>query len=353
MALTLSTPQYAMVGNPVVATMQNTDAAQVVYLEVACGDIAFSDSYTLAGLLHVNVAELLQTAVTSIPQPVAGTEVLKVVRTNPIATITLKNSQGAVVATKTCTLLWGGYGEDLLAERNTTSGALVESMLLGSAPFMTARTTGSAITMCQAELQPLYFITAAGEEASVEITNSRGEKQTYAADAGPSRLFALDMRLLVNLATMYLKIKLRTCTVHVSITQTPVTTQQRIATFLNSYGVYERMLLTGQGQHISTLAESEEGGNISRFNTATQLFERQSQPRAVTDSITLYAGYKSREDLALINALVMSRHILLDGRQVLCKATELIPFTDTDTREPREVELPFEYAVTRYHHTPR
>ena len=355
MALQLSVQPYAMTGNPIAVTMTSTgEDAELVRLLITCGGMEFVETYRLKGTLCIDVADVLSSAAAPAELLQLDT-VLRLVNPLPQAQVQLKDSYNAAAVTETCTLFYGGFGEDKLAAINGTSADLITARLLAADsqnPFMTTRSSTPSIAMREGEVQPLCFAAAGGETVTVEVTTSDNETRTYDTESSAqARLLALDLRPLINDSCKHFTVKLRNSVVHVAITPNPTARRVRLATFLNSLGVYESLMLTGQAEVKSSVAESDDAA-LNLFNSRTLLYERQRARRGITDSITLYAGYRTPDEVAFLNDLIISPHILLDGRSAVCTTTELISYADTDSAEPREVELTFEYAVTRYHYSP-
>jgi hypothetical protein len=350
-----------MSGNPFVVSARNTgdaDGSLTVRLSRTAQHAdspIFSDSYIIrsGGAVHYfDVGEVVKSAVEMPPLPSTPSDVADV-------SSAFGNRLFIQVGESFYSWFRPGYGQfpaGELLRRGCSASALLEEKFIAQStnpgkaipsPFFSVRSRAYTVSMYEAELMPLHFMSQ--EDVSLKVFDSAGAQvfsySRVAASTGAA--FYLNLAPLVTPYRKYFKVVFgdnHAQAVHVTLSPNPPARTLRTVTFLNSLGFYEKLLLTGSASRTRSFVSAGgdgEGATRQELAPALQLYRKLGVRRDVEDSITLMAGYSTADRLAVIADMVNSERILLDGEPVICTTGELVTRSDADQTEPREVALTF------------
>ena len=279
-----------------------------------------------------------------------------------------------------CFAHYGKIPSGLLGRNNWTAGEYLarripdEDGAYLENPLLTERTRGAVVQMYQEEMHP--FVVIKHGKHPIVIQGARGGNgsltpppvyHTIASLEGDSGLGDTPEVVSINLAPLmtwqsggtqgrrrYFRILFGEPDseavvgreIHIMIEDAPPSRQQCLALFLNSMGVWEKILLHGDLTFGKSFAESQT--DAMQLNQALQTFVPQRQARKGKGIYTLNTGLCSPARLSFAAAMAASEQILLylphssAPVPVKCTASETQIYTDADTQTPRGIELTFE-----------
>lgn len=248
-------------------------------------------------------------------------------------------------------LIFNGKSSESLHSTLIAQGtSLAERKINGqSSPLLSTKTSTSLISMRESEICPLFFMPKPEGNNSYIVKNASGTTLLSVNDATPALAVSMVSLpvLLSQFGERFFTIEWNGYPIHVAIENNRPSMQTRVITFRNSYGVFEKLALTGKASASATLADS----TFSQFNPITQSFELRQSRRQITHTIKAYAGYKNKEELYFILDMLNSDEVYLSdipeelGIRVMPSVLEYNYFNDMDEFEPREVELAFKPAI--------
>lgn len=273
-------------------------------------------------------------------------------------------------------LIRGAYPNDILLKTSLSSANIFHKNLLGPSlmyynPILTDRAEryyvdyrkensdwiaetmeiGNVVHVRENELLPFYCCSVF--QAIVEVYDVDGKllgRSNLQGGYETPYLHSLDLRDLSSSGTRYFKVLFieryssvnLVRTIHVCVTPARTGTNVRYIDFENTYGVIERIAVSGMGSETITYSEDDPTSFLV-LNEGVQLPQKRGLRRNGTKGISLFAGYGSQDELRFLRSMAESDVIYLDGERVLCKTTDLTTFSDKDKFSEREVELNFEY----------
>lgn len=341
----------ALTGNPIKLSVNSTSLATYVIKE--------GDNIVYTGSGEGNFSIFIQDILAAIVQPATlyneSIDVLiEVSGSAKDITITVTNAEGREVAL-TLKALIGGVSKRTLRRLNDENSNIFIWKLLNSEGnfFQTTRGNGRIFTIRETELLPIPFIYP---DAELKVVAS-GITTTLPGTTGESvalNLYRLRKNLfetshiLASVFEIYSGEK-KACTI--VITPGTVSRERYLLQFLNSYGAYERIEVTGIGS-IEHEASDEEtyfvyDGLVDDYIEAR---ERQSG----TDTLKVESGYRYPEELVHLIDMLSSDDIKilgLDGRnnKVIATADNLASAARATT--PESIKLTLRLAESEHHHT--
>lgn len=248
-------------------------------------------------------------------------------------------------------LIFNGKSSESLHSMLIAQGtSLAERKLNGqSSPLLSTKTSTNLISMRESEICPIFFMPKSEGNNSFTVKNASGTTLLSVNDATPALAVSMvSIPVLISkFGEKFLIIEWNGYPIHVAIENDRPAMQTRVITFRNSYGVFEKLALTGKASASATLTDS----TYSQFNTITQSFELRQSRRQIPHTIKAYAGYKNKEELYFILDMLNSDEVYLSditedlGIRVIPSTSEYNYFNDMDEFEPREVELAFKPAI--------
>jgi hypothetical protein len=237
--------------------------------------------------------------------------------------ISVQNTQGE---TKTLSLkaVIGGISKRLLRRLLDENSNIFTWKLLNSSVnfFKTTRTNGRIITIRETELLPIPFlypdgalkVVAAGIETS--LSGTAGQPVALNLYRLRQKLFQTNQKL-ASVFEIYSG-STKSCTI--VITPGTVSRERYLLEFLNSYGAYERIEVTGIG-NIESEIESDSTYQIYDESIDDYIEARERQ--SARDKLQVESGYRNTEELVHLMDMLASDDIKilgLSGRNIRVNA---------------------------------
>lgn len=341
----------ALTGNPIKLSVNTTSLAtyvikegnNIVYTGSGEGDFSIFIQEILAAI--VQPATLYNESVDVL---ISATGSAKDI------TITVTNTEGGEV-TLTLKALIGGVSKQTLRRLNDENSNIFTWKLLNSEGnfFQTTRGTGRLFTIRETELLPIPFIypdtelkvVAAG--IATPLPGTTGDPVALNLYRLRKNLFETS-HILASVFDIYSG-EIKACTI--VITPGTVSRERYLLQFLNSYGAYERIEVTGIGS-IEHKAADEETYFV--YDELVDDYVEARERQSGTDTLKVDSGYRSPEELVYLIDMLSSDDIKilgLDGRniKVITTADNLASAARATT--PESIKLTLRFAESEHHHT--
>lgn len=310
----------ALAGNPIKLTINSSSVVSYI--------IRQADRTIFSGSGEGEFSVFLQDILSGILSPKhllnESTDILLADSTSATdIAISVQNTQGE---TKTLSLkaVIGGISKRLLRRLLDENSNIFTWKLLNSSVnfFKTTRTNGRIITIRETELLPIPFlypdgalkIIAAGIETS--LSGTAGQPVALNLYRLRQKLFQTNQKL-ASVFDIYSG-STKSCTI--VITSGTVSRERYLLEFLNSYGAYERIEVTGIG-NIESEIESDSTYQIYDESIDDYIEARERQ--SARDKLQVESGYRNTEELVHLMDMLASDEIKilgLSGRNIRVNA---------------------------------
>lgn len=269
-------------------------------------------------------------------------------------TITVTNTEGGEV-TLTSKALIGGVSKRTLRRLNDENSNIFTWKLLNSTGnfFQTTRGNGRIFTIRETELLPIPFIYP---DAELKVAAAGIDTPLPGTTGDPVALNLYRLRknlfetnhVLASVFDVYSG-ETKACTI--VITPGTVTRERYLLEFLNSYGAYERIEVTGIGS-IEHKAADEETYFV--YDELVDDYVEARERQSGTDTLKVESGYRSPEELGHLIDMLSSDDIKilgLDGRNIKVIATADNLTSAARATVPESIKLTLRFAESEHHHT--
>ena len=269
-------------------------------------------------------------------------------------TIAVTNTEGGEV-TLTLKALIGGVSKRTLRRLNDENSNIFTWKLLNSEGnfFQTTRGTGRIFTLRETELLPIPFIYPDGElkviasGITTTLPGTTGDPVALNLYRLRKNLFETS-HVLASVFDIYSG-EIKACTI--VITPGTVSRERYLLQFLNSYGAYERIEVTGIGS-IEHKAADEETYFV--YDELVDDYVEARERQSGTGTLKVDSGYRSPEELVYLIDMLSSDDIKilgLDGRNIKVIATADNLASAARATTPESIKLTLRFAESEHHHT--
>jgi hypothetical protein len=341
----------ALVGNPVKLTVNTTSS--VVYT-IHEGDV---EIYTGSGegVFYVFIQDVLATVM----QPVrlyneSPDFLLHATGSSRDITISLENDEGDT-AQLTIKAVIGGVSKRTLRRLNDANSNIFTYKLLNSFGnfFQTSRTTSRVIQIRETELLPIQFLypdntlKIVSDGIETMLPGIAGDPMALNLHALRKKLFKENDRLL-SIFDVYAGEHI-SC--RIVITPGTVSRERYLLEFLNSYGIYERIEVTGVGE---IEHESVDDSTYMSYDVLIDDYV-ESRPRVSgRDKMLVDTGARSPEEMVFLIDMLSSddvRILGLAGRNIKVNVSAENLTMAVRQSSPESLKLTLVFAESESYHT--
>lgn len=353
MSLTARTYPAAMAltGNPIKLSINTSslvtytikDGEQVIYVGSGEGDFSV--------FIHDILAATLQPATLYNESPDV---LLRTSGNYKNITIQVANAENNTV-TLSLKAIIGGVSKRTLRRLNDENSNIFVRKLLNDEGnfFLTTRSASRIIAIRETELLPIPFlyptqplkVVASGVEIALPGT---------AGDSVALNLYRLRKHLfdthhvLSSVFDIYVG-SVKACTI--ILTAGTVSRERYLLHFLNSYGAYERIEVTGIGRIEHKHVDDE---TYQVYDELVDDYVECRERQSGTDTLQVESGYRSPDELIHLIDMLASDEIKIigiDGRNIKVNATAENLTSAARSTEPSSVKLTLRFAESEHHHT--
>lgn len=349
----ISPRTMALSGNPI--RLDITSSAPVSYNIKSGTEIVFSGSGE-AGSFFVHINEILSSMVS--PTLFCGLEteiILPVTGTLKAYTVELSNTTGDALTLNHIAVL-GGISKRALRHLKADGSNIFTFKLMNSAGnfFMTTRSTSRQICIRETEIKPLLFIAPA---AQITVQAENGVTKTIDCCVGTCyalnieavrKAFFVENNILANRFDIFTTDGLA---VTIIITPSYVEKERYYLDFLNSYGAYERIEVTGKPElgH-----DDADGDTYSAYDDMVDDYVECRERVSSVDMLTVNTGFKGESELMFLLDMLSSDDIRLIGyedREIKVNVSADSLAVAKNMAEPQELTLKLRFADSEKHFT--
>lgn len=240
-------------------------------------------------------------------------------------TVHVTNAEGNSTTLSLKTFV-GGVSKRTLRRLNDENSNIFTWKLLNSSGnfFQSTRTTGNLITIRETELLPIQFIYPGGGVMKVIANGIETLLPGTAGEAVGLNLYRLRKilfdthRILASVFDIYTG-DTKSCSI--IVTSGSISRERYLLQFLNSYGAYERIEVTGIGE-IKHESNKEETYNV--YDELVDDYIESRGRQSGRDSMLVQSGYRSADELIHLIDMLSSDDIKilgLDGRNIKVNVT--------------------------------
>lgn len=352
LTVNLSPTSRVLVGNPVKLSIHSDSLATYSIID------AETTLFTGSGEGHffIYIQEILATAIAPVPAYNDSPDVLiPLPKLTKEVTIQVRNASGESQSLP-LNIFLGGVSKRMLRQLHDQNKSifLVKLMNPEGNFFLTTRTESRFIALKETEINPLYFIYPDG--GNLKIVSDGIETQLPGTPGHP---YALNLyRLRKQLFTSHHKL-LSTFDVYVgthkacTIILTPgsISRERYLLEFLNSYGAYERIEVTGIGQ---IKHEAKENKPYFSYDEIVDDYVESWERTEGKSKMTVETGHRTPEELAHLIDLLASDEVRILG--VAGRNIRVHPMADNLVQaaratEPESIKLTLRFADTEQRHS--
>lgn len=313
LSATISPRTIALSGNPV--KLDIVSSYPVTYVIKYAGKTIYEGSGE-KGRFHIFIDETLATLLAPTKYTGAESEEILKVSGNLIKyNVEVSNDRGERVSLEHSILL-GGISKRTMRHLNQIGSNIFTFKLLNPDGnfFMTTRTESKILTVRETELRPLLFLAPASEitikatENNFKTISGLTVQQCYALNLDAMRrYFFSSANIIVSKFDIIINGLL---TVSIVIIPSKPAKERYFLEFLNSYGAYECIEVTGKPTLDQDTGDEDTYGKYDeQVNDYVESRERVS----TLDSLHVQTGFKTEQELMFLLDMLSSDEVFLKG----------------------------------------
>lgn len=337
-------PSVAMIGNPILVKVQSS-GEPTIRITVSRNNTSFYEAAAVpdsSGQCVFNIHDLFADAFPSVP-PEADAELLKVVPGSMLEyTITVSGKTARTTLPGKC--YPGGISRKLMRYLTASETDIFTAKLCNPRTnfFLTARTSDSIITMREHEIGYLHCI---GMGWNITISDLHGhscelklpnDRKIYALNLQEIRRQFWDKGTLSS----YFSISVNNKAIAIA-TITPGLPDATVLMFKNSFGVYEKIELSGV---INVQPEIKKQEISYKYDQQISDFTSTAARGIYTPVLTVESGHKTIRELEFLQELFLSENVyLINGYELI---DVMVSTTKMKYRKPLSEPESIEIKIT-------
>ena len=220
--------------------------------------------------------------------------------------------------------------------------------------FQTTRTSGKLITIRETELLPIPFIYPEGGIIKVVANNIETTLIGVTGQPVALNLYRLRKKLFdthhifASVFEIYVG-EIKSCTI--VITPGTISRERYLLQFLNSYGSYELIEITGTG---SIQREAEQENTFSMYDEVIDDYVESWERLSGRESMTVESGYRTNDELIHLIDMLSSDDIKilgLNGRNIRVNVTAENLTRASRATSPESIKLSLRFADSEQRYT--
>lgn len=348
----ISPNNMALVGNPIKLSINSSSLAAYV--------ISVGEQEVFTGSGEGNFFVFIQDILAEVVQPAqlyneSEDILLQAECRSKNITIKVSNSEGNS-QTISLKVFIGGISKRMLRHLNDENkNAFIWKLMNPDGNFFqTTRTSGRLITIRETELLPIPFIYPDGGMVKVVANNIETALIGVVGQPVALNLYRLRKHLfdthhiLASVFDIYAG-DIKSCTI--VITPGTISRERYLLQFLNSYGSYELIEITGIG---TIKHEAEEENTFNVYDEIVDDYVESWERMSGRESMTVESGYRTNDELVHLIDMLSSDDIKilgLDGRNIRVNVTAENLTRASRPTSPESIKLSLRFADSEQRYT--
>ena len=348
----ISPANMALTGNPIKLSINSSSLATYI--------ISIGNQEIFTGSGEGNFFIFIQEILANVVQPAqlyneSEDILLQAENCSKNITINISNNDGNT-QTLSLKVFIGGVSKRILRHLNDENKNVFIWKLMNPAGnfFQTTRTSGKLITIRETELLPIPFIYPEG--GIIKVVANNIETTLIGVTGQPVALNLHRLRkklfdthhIFASVFEIYVG-EIKSCTI--VITPGTISQERYLLQFLNSYGSYELIEITGTG---SIQREAEQENTFSTYDEVIDDYVESWERLSGRESMTVESGYRTNDELIHLIDMLSSDDIKilgLNGRNIRVNVTAENLTRASRATSPESIKLSLRFADSEQRYT--
>ena len=346
----ISPANMALTGNPIKLSINSSSLATYI--------ISIGNQEIFTGSGEGNFFIFIQEILANVVQPAqlyneSEDILLQAENCSKNITINISNNDGNT-QTLSLKVFIGGVSKRILRHLNDENKNVFIWKLMNPEGnfFQTTRTSGKLITIRETELLPIPFIYPEG--GIIKVVANNIETTLIGVTGQPVALYRLRKKLFdthhifASVFEIYVG-EIKSCTI--VITPGTISQERYLLQFLNSYGSYELIEITGTG---SIQREAEQENTFSTYDEVIDDYVESWERLSGRESMTVESGYRTNDELIHLIDMLSSDDIKilgLNGRNIRVNVTAENLTRASRATSPESIKLSLRFADSEQRYT--
>lgn len=348
----ISPANMALTGNPIKLSINSSSLATYI--------ISIGNQEIFTGSGEGNFFIFIQEILANVVQPAqlyneSEDILLQAENCSKNITINISNNDGNT-QTLSLKVFIGGVSKRILRHLNDENKNVFIWKLMNPEGnfFQTTRTSGKLITIRETELLPIPFIYPEGGIIKVVANNIETTLIGVTGQPVTLNLYRLRKKLFdthhifASVFEIYVG-EIKSCTI--VITPGTISQERYLLQFLNSYGSYELIEITGTG---SIQREAEQENTFSTYDEVIDDYVESWERLSGRESMTVESGYRTNDELIHLIDMLSSDDIKilgLNGRNIRVNVTAENLTRASRATSPESIKLSLRFADSEQRYT--
>ena len=348
----ISPANMALTGNPIKLSINSSSLATYI--------ISIGNQEIFTGSGEGNFFIFIQEILANVVQPAqlyneSEDILLQAENCSKNITINISNNDGNT-QTLSLKVFIGGVSKRILRHLNDENKNVFIWKLMNPAGnfFQTTRTSGKLITIRETELLPIPFIYPRRRNNQSRCQQHRNNFNWSNRSTGcpkpipPSKKLFDTHHIFASVFEIYVG-EIKSCTI--VITPGTISQERYLLQFLNSYGSYELIEITGTG---SIQREAEQENTFSTYDEVIDDYVESWERLSGRESMTVESGYRTNDELIHLIDMLSSDDIKilgLNGRNIRVNVTAENLTRASRATSPESIKLSLRFADSEQRYT--